>query len=420
MSIIRETAYPRLKRDFTERELAEIYNPSIEEVDFVFQHVHRSIDRLALLLLIKTGQRLGYFISVLSEIPKEILTHIRTCAKLEGHIGKKELRRIDQTRSLYRLRDVARDYLGLNAFKEDGERLVFQVAEKAAQTKQELADIINVIVEELARQRFELPAFSVFLRAASHARSTFNNRLYGSIHAALSSERQLELDALLEVDDNVVTSDWQKIKKEPKKPTNKEIRRYLSHLTWLRSWVDRLPKVNAIPAAKWRQLVLEARALDVAELKKTKPSKRYTLIIVLIHSQLRSAMDDAVSILIRKMSSLHNKANQRLQDHHLDRRSRVESLVSQFRDVLRAYRDGESDAEKILGIQSAFQEDPELLLEACDEQMAYAGNNYIPFMLPSYDSSGEPLQSTYRILYLYNFRPAIARVSETLSAEKTL
>ncbi len=224
---------------------------------------------------------------------------------------------MDQTRLLYRLRDLARDYLNLKAFKEDCEDFISRIAEEAAQTKQELADIINVVIEELVRQRFELPAFSTLLRAAGHARSTVNDRLYSSIHASLSNERRLELDALLEVGDNVIMSDWQRIKQEPRKPTNKEIRNYLSHLTWLKSWVDRLPKINCIAAAKWRQLVLESRALDVAELKRTKPNKRYTLIVVLIHSQLRNTMDDAISVLIRKMNSLHNKANQRLQEHHL-------------------------------------------------------------------------------------------------------
>lgn len=382
MSSIHETAYPRLKTNFTDRELDEIYTPSADELNFVRQNMRQAMDRLALLILIKTCQRLGYFVSP-SEVPKDIVIHIAISAKIES-FGKKKLRRLDQTMHLYRLRDLAREYLNLKAFKTDSKDLVFRIAEEAAQTKQELADIINVIVEELVCRRFELPGFSTLLRAARDARSAANDRLYTSIHVLLSSDIRCELEVLLDIGENNTKSDWQRIKQEPKKPTNKEVKNCLLHLVWLKSWVDRLPKVNHIPAEKWRHLVLEARALDATELRKTKPSKRYTLVIILIHSQLHYAMDDAVTILTRKMNALHNGASQRLQKYHLERTKKIESLISQFRNVLHAYRKGESDAERISGIKAAFLDEPEQLAAACDEHMAYAGNNYIPFMLSSY------------------------------------
>ena len=65
-----------------------------------------------------------------------------------------------------------------------------------------------------------------------------------------------------------------------------EVRHFLSHLDWLKNWVNRLPAVDHIPAGKWRQFVLESRALDAAQLRRVKPAKRYFLIVILIHSQL--------------------------------------------------------------------------------------------------------------------------------------
>ena len=53
-------------------------------------------------------------------------------------------------------------------------------------------------------------------------------------------------------------------------------------------------------------------ALDVADLKRLKIQKRYALIVILSHSQLRHAMDDAVNILIRKLNSFTIERNNSL------------------------------------------------------------------------------------------------------------
>ena len=382
MKSLYETAYPRFKKNITKRELEKIYTPSSDELNFACRNTQHFTDRLMLLVLIKTGQRLGYFV-IPTEVPENIVAYIAKCAGVEKK-GKKVLRRFSQAGSLQRLRELSRKFLNLKALTADSENLILKIAKNAAQTKQELADIINVVIEELVRQRFELPGFTTLQRSARHARSIVNNQLYCSIHEELSKDLQNELDALLEISDNDSTSEWHRLKKEPKKPTSKEVRNYLLHLKWLKSWVGRLPKVNAISTTRWRQLVLEARALDANALKRVKPSKRYTLIVVLIHSTLRAAMDDTVHILIRKINSIHNRARQQLQDYHLERSKKVEDLISQFRDVIHAYQKGVSDSERILGIKTAFRDDPEKLEKTCDEHMAYAGNNYIPFMLGSY------------------------------------
>jgi hypothetical protein len=41
---------------------------------------------------------------------------------------------------------------------------------EAARTRDDLADIINIALEDLVRQRYELPAFNTVLRAARAAR----------------------------------------------------------------------------------------------------------------------------------------------------------------------------------------------------------------------------------------------------------
>lgn len=382
MSSVHETAYPRFKPNLTDQELDEIYTPSQEELKFIHEQGNNSTEKLSLLVLLKTGQRLGYFIPS-SDVPSNIIAHIVACGHLI--IDNRQLRELEQTGVRHRLRDLAKSYLRLKTFDEDCKVLVGHISEEAAETKQELADIINVVIEELVRRRIELPGFSTLQRAARSSRSAANHRLYDSIYNSLSPKLKEELADFLKIGEGT-QSQWHKLKREPKKPTNREARSYLNHLSWLKEWVNLLPDVSHIPVGRWRQLVLESRALDIADLKRVKLEKRYTLIVVLSHSQLQKALDDAVTILLRKVSSLHNRADRRLKQYHLEHTKKIESLISQFRDILHAYREGETDLERISRISASLRGDPERLVTECDEHMAYSGNNYIPFMVGSYRS----------------------------------
>jgi hypothetical protein len=58
--------------------------------------------------------------------------------------------------------------------------------------------------------------------------------------------------------------------------------------------------------------VLEARALDLAEMRALKPMKRYTLAVLLLQTQLQKAMDDVAEIFIKTVRNLHNIAAERL------------------------------------------------------------------------------------------------------------
>lgn len=76
-------------------------------------------------------------------------------------------------------------------------------------------------------------------------------------------------------------------------------------------------------------------------MRRLRPQKRYFLLVVLVHAQLRSVMDDAVEIFNRKIKGLHNTAEVKLAQYHLQQVKRAEKLIGQFRDVLGAYQDGD-------------------------------------------------------------------------------
>ena len=75
MTAIHETAYPRLKSSITERDLIEVYSPSTAERDLARKASKGHNARLGFLVLLKTFQRLGYFV-MLDGVPKAIINHI--------------------------------------------------------------------------------------------------------------------------------------------------------------------------------------------------------------------------------------------------------------------------------------------------------------------------------------------------------
>src|SRR2546429_6923876 len=72
MPTVHETAYPRLKSTVTDKELAETYAPIPEELAFAEQHTCRETATVGFLVLLKTFQRLGYFLP-LAKVPQRII-----------------------------------------------------------------------------------------------------------------------------------------------------------------------------------------------------------------------------------------------------------------------------------------------------------------------------------------------------------
>jgi len=96
------------------------------------------------------------------------------------------------------------------------------VPRPGAQTKHELADIINVVIEELIRQRFELPAFSTLNRKALTVRIDVNDRYFKTLVDPLPAALIERFDAMLVPTPQQAMSGWQQLKQDPK---NRPIRK---------------------------------------------------------------------------------------------------------------------------------------------------------------------------------------------------
>ena len=186
MTTLHETAYPSLKPDPTPRELAELYTPTEDEQRLAASIGKRALPRMAALIHLKVFQRLGYFIS-LAEVPPVIREHIAQQVGVVRPPPAADLKRFEASGSRTALFATLRRHLNVKPMNPGGHAWLEVVADTAAETKHAVADIINVMLEELVHHRYELPAFSTLDRMAYRAREKSNNRYFSAITNQLTA-----------------------------------------------------------------------------------------------------------------------------------------------------------------------------------------------------------------------------------------
>jgi hypothetical protein len=219
-----DTAYPVLTASPSANELADAYTPDLFELKFAEERTREANPRVALLVLLKVFQRLGYFIQ-LAEVPQSIVRHVAQAAGYDAVPGG--LDEYDQTTLRVRHMALIRSWTGVSAFDKQARKIVVKASVEASRVREDLADIINIAIEELLRKRYELPGFTTLFRAARTARATVNRSYYGRIGQALDPQTKTRLDALFAKADGDRRSPWDTVKNEPGQPTVKGVKRFL-------------------------------------------------------------------------------------------------------------------------------------------------------------------------------------------------
>jgi Domain of unknown function (DUF4158) len=114
-----DTAYPQLKTAPSAKELADVYTPNFVELVWAEKRTREPAPRVGLLVLLKTFQRLGYFVS-LSEVPLSIIEHVTQCAGY-GSVPE-ELFRYGASSARRRHMLLIRDYVGVKAWGEEAQQ----------------------------------------------------------------------------------------------------------------------------------------------------------------------------------------------------------------------------------------------------------------------------------------------------------
>jgi len=95
---------------------------------------------------------------------------------------------------------------------------------------------------------------------------------------------------------------------------------------------------------------------------------------------------------------MENLARQKLLQHQQERTQRTDFLVEQLRDVLTAYKTDGTDTQRVDAIEGSLIADIEALLQECEEHLAYAGRNYLPFLLGPYKAVRAQLLNCIQIV----------------------
>ena len=406
MTSIERTAYPRFKRQFTTKELTDIYTPTKSEIGFAYATATGERNILNLLVILKSFQRLGYFPS-LTDIPLKIINHIRNHLKFALDL----VLSYENSKTMYRHRTAIREYLQVKSFNQTARHLAVSAVNESAQVMDNPADLMNVVIAELIKNRYELPGFNTLNRLVRRVRNIVNQNLFNLILGRLSNDYQQRLLDLLDNQIVEYRSFYNNLKQLPKRPTRNHLNDLIAHLIWLDSLGDIKPLLADMTAAKIQHFAAEARVLDASEIKEFNLPKRMTLILCLIYSASIRTRDNLVEMFIKKMQLIHNHAKKELELIKQKYQETVEKLLGVFSNVLQVLVDEPSDdksdkvnqSDKVKQLNKSnevYKSDKfeqvnrlllpeggaEQLLSECEAINAYKGNNYFPLLWRFYKS----------------------------------
>lgn len=383
MPSISETAYPRLKGSLTELELSEIYTPTLSEMTFAKRATKSREAQVGFLIALKTFQRLGYSV-LIDDIPIAIIQHIVSCCQL--NVTSTELEKYYSSSTRRRHVATIRDHLGIQAWGPPAKQVMTKALEMAAASKHDLADMINVAIEELIHQRFELPGFSSLVKAARRARHTITASYHQKVFQGLQTKDRIQLDRMFRVDPKSGKTQWNDLKAEPGRPMLSELKLLIERLQWLSQYKLSSNPLADIPAIKVKHFAEEAQSLDANQMRELRPDKRCCLAASLITKKYSQTLDDLADIFIKRMQKMHHKAKEALSDYRKAIQDKVDTLVLTLRDMTVAFiGEDEKDAQKRLdAINQVVGDQGQEIVDECDAYLAYTGGNYFPFLLQFY------------------------------------
>ncbi|AUB35300.1 Transposase, TnpA family (plasmid) [Nostoc flagelliforme CCNUN1] len=383
MTSIERTAYPRLKRYFTAKELTEIYTPTKSEIAFAYSTAKGQSNIFNLIVLLKAFQRLGYF-PKLSEIPNSIINHIRGCLKMPSEI----VLGYENNKTMYRHRVAIREYLKVNDFDKNARHLAALAVHESAKVMDNPADLINVAIGELIKQRYELPGFYTLDRLVRRIRHLVNQKIFNFVINRLEQEYIEYINSLLDSYPTERLTPFNNLKQLPKRPTRNHLNDLLIHFTWLETLGDVKPFLDQITATKIQHFAAEARVLTASEMKAITLPKRITILLCLIYSAQVQTRDNLIEMFLKRMRSIHHKAKEELDKLREKQQSAIERLLGVFTNVLEIFVDEPVNTEILGQVNQVLAPGggAQQLLNECEAVNAYKGNNYLPLIWRFYKS----------------------------------
>ncbi len=405
-----DTAYPRFKTRLTQAELEQFYTPTDEELAFCTNVTRLPTTQLGFVVLLKTFQRLGYFVPS-NKVPEAIIEHIATM--INRRVDREELHRYDQSKVRFNHLMAVRRFLDVKPFSTQGKTLLRATFSEAALTKEDVADIVNVGIEILVRHRYELPAFDTLVREARAGRAATNQALYEQVQCALGKTGAAFLDTLFIVgDDSRRVSPWHDLKQDSAKPTVYGMRDLLVRFDQLTALSCYNAVLKTIPVVKVSQWALEGNALDAASMADLAPSKRYAVTLAAIRQRLAIVTDDLCDVFCKQINRVSRIAGEKLQKYLMDCQGKTDEILRRYALLDTVLKSTASDETQLQEVRQTLAARPDLC-EFSRLHTEYGGKNECRFMKPIFANRRAEL---LRILSKLRF----VSTSQDLSFERAL
>jgi TnpA family transposase len=388
MAAIYETAYPRLKSNLSYKELTELFTPTTEERALLELKTKKTlpVTRLGFMIILKCYQYLGRPIK-LEKAGSQIITYLAMQLGVDLSIDLTNYSKLTRKRHI----KIIREYLKINNDQEERKKIMKAAAIEAATKKENLADIVNIIIEELIKNTFELPTFSKLIKLAKAARIVVNNNNFTEIYNKLSIEQKKLIDRILELekpeDPNNEYLSWLDLKQEPKKPTYKNIKEFINYINQLRNlWQKINIDLGFIPYARLEQLRDEAMIADLDDMQCMKATKRYALAVILIYIKSGSAVDDLVQVFILWNRQIETQAKNNLEQYRLDQAAKVDDLIGVLYQILLAVKNNTTAQDQVRDIYATLGGETDQFIEQCKKYLGLTGENHIVWMKKPYNN----------------------------------
>lgn len=383
MPSVEETAYPRLKNNPSPQALEDLYTPTDEEIALAKRTARGEIATLGFLVLLKTFQTVGYPVQI-AQVPSAIIRQVATT--LNSQLSSADVAGYDASGTRRRHLIAIRQHLNIKAFGPAAQQVIVTAMETIVQTQHDLVDLINVALEELVRQRFELPGFTTVVQMARDIRAASNETLYQQVSDALEGAAQMQLNQLFYCPEGELTTPWNEVKQEPDRPKLSELQNLVERLHWLKPLQVGSAALAGISDVKREHFAAEARTLDAGSMKEMTDRKRHTLTVALLQQRYAQTLDDIAEVFIKRMRGMHYKAKDALANYRAESQQRTDELISTLRQVAIAHSSDGDIPDRFAAVDQVIGEQAQQLIAQCDDHLAYAGNNYLPFLPKFYRS----------------------------------
>lgn len=400
MISITKTVYPRFKKIYKKEELAQIFQPADTELQFVHKSVKGESSKLTLLTLLKCHQHLGYLPAV-KIIPPSIRQYLATQLSCSS-----DLALIEQTssnkKSFHRYRKLIRHHLGIFLWSEESNVIVHATIKKSALSMSNPPDLMNVAIEKLIEQRYELPAFSTLDRLVSHVRHQVHLELYERFTATLHPRQQQNLDKLLQISEDDTVTDFSRICEKPKKPTLTLMRNWTLRLAWLQQIIDASKLFEIINPTKVHQFAAEVENVEALDLQRMNPAKRYTHLVCLIQQRQVRTKDQLADLFLKRIRRTKIGAEKRLLALQEAFREMEEQMLSIFAQVV-DYTE-QTPQNKRLGdsVRKLIENNGGTiyLSEQYRQVAAYHNNNFLPLLWKAFKSNRSAVLNLVELLQI--------------------